>query len=30
MNQKFVNLYAKLLAIFCIWVAFAFIFEVGY
>ena len=30
MNQKFGNLYAKPLAIFGIWVAFAFIFEVGY
>ena len=30
MNQKFGNLYAKLLAIFGIWTAFAFIFKIGY
>jgi len=30
MSQKFGNLYARLLAIFAVWVAFAFIFEIGY
>ena len=30
MNQKFGNLYVKLLGIFAVWVAFAFIFEIGY
>ena len=30
MNQKFGNLYARALAVFGLWTAFAFIFEIGY
>jgi hypothetical protein len=30
MNQKFGNLYARLLAVFGLWTAIAFIFEIGY
>ena len=30
MSQKFGNLYARLLAIFAVWVAIAFMFEIGY
>ena len=30
MNQKFGNLYARFLVVFGIWVAFAFMFEIGY
>ena len=30
MNQKFGNLYARVLVVFGIWVAIAFMFEIGY
>ena len=30
MNQKFGNLYARFLVVFGLWVAIAFLFEIGY
>jgi len=30
MNQKFGNLYARFLVAFGLWVAIAFMFEIGY
>ena len=30
MNQKFGNLYAKFLAVFGIWTAIAFVFNIGW
>ena len=30
MNQKFGNLYAKFLAAFGVWVAIAFVFNIGW
>tara|TARA_Y100001934_G_scaffold135694_1_gene163890 strand:- start:1573 stop:1674 length:102 start_codon:yes stop_codon:yes gene_type:complete len=30
LNQKFGNLYARLLAVYGLWTAIAFIFEIGY
>ena len=30
MNQKFGNLYAKFLAVFGIWTAIAFVFNIGF
>jgi len=30
MNQKFGNLYARFLVAFGLWVAIAFLFEIGY
>ena len=30
MSQKFGNLYARLLAVFGLWTAIAFVFEIGY